>query len=170
MELFAAILTKPVKAAQLHATLVRVLNGEAVQRRRSSSEPPIDPLMAHQHPLRILLAEDNVVNQKVALRMLERLGYRADVVANGLEVLEALQRQPYDVVLMDVQMPELDGVAATRAIRERDEPARQPWIIAMTANAVQGDREAYLDAGMDDYLSKPVRVSSLVESLLRCSA
>jgi CheY-like chemotaxis protein len=104
---------------------------------------PATPL----HGMRVLLAEDNAVNQKLALRLLERMGLRADVVGNGREVLDALSRQRYDVVLMDVQMPELDGVEATRHIRERQPGQDGPWIIAMTANAMQGDREAYLAAG-----------------------
>jgi CheY-like chemotaxis protein len=125
--------------------------------------------MAERLPLRILLAEDNVVNQKVALRTLERMGYRADVAANGIEVLDALERQPYDVVLMDMQMPEMDGLEATRRICKRWIPTRRPRIIAMTANAMRGDREQCLDAGMDDYISKPVRIEDLVASLERCA-
>ena len=107
----------------------------------------------------ILLAEDNAVNQKVAIRMLERLGYKADIAANGLQVLGALQSHPYDVVLMDVQMPEMDGLEATRRIRRM--PGRQPYIIAMTAHAMKGDREECLEAGMNDYVSKPVRIEEL---------
>ena len=107
--------------------------------------------------LRILLAEDNAVNQKVALRLLDQLGYRADVASNGLEALEALERQPYDVVLMDVQMPELDGLDASRRICERWPAEARPRIIAMTANAMPEDREACFAAGMDDYVAKPIR-------------
>ena len=118
-------------------------------------------------PFRLLLVEDNVVNQKVALHILERLGYRADVAGNGLEVLDALTRQAYDVVLMDVQMPELDGLEATRAIRQQWPAAKQPRIIAMTANAMQGDRERCLEAGMDDYIAKPVRIEDLSAALER---
>jgi len=113
--------------------------------------------------LRILLAEDNVINQKVAVRMLERLGYQAEVAADGREVLAALKRKPYDVVLMDVQMPEMDGLEATRRIRRT--PCHQPYIIAMTAHAMKGDREECLDAGMDDYISKPVRIEELKAAL-----
>ncbi|MEK7807553.1 MAG: PAS domain S-box protein, partial [Chloroflexota bacterium] len=123
-----------------------------------------DTGLGQRLPLKILLAEDNAVNQKLALRMLERMGYRADVVANGLEVLEALQRQPYDLVLMDMQMPEMDGLEATRQIVKEWKEAR-PRIIAMTANAMQEDREACLAAGMDDYVSKPVQVADLQNAI-----
>ncbi len=119
--------------------------------------------------LRILLAEDNSVNQKVALLLLERLGYRADLAANGLEALAALRRQPYDLVLMDVQMPEMDGLEAARRIRAEWPPDARPRIIAMTANALRGDREACLEAGMDDYLSKPILLDDLRQVLLRPS-
>ena len=113
----------------------------------------------------ILLAEDNVVNQKVAVRMLERLGYRADVASNGREAVEAVQRQRYDVVLMDVQMPQMDGLEATQCLRAELPAARQPYIIALTANVMKGDRDRCLDAGMDDYLSKPVKLDSLRAAL-----
>ncbi len=119
-----------------------------------------DPTLAARHPLRILLAEDNLVNQKLALRLLSQMGYRADVAANGIEAIESLERQRYDLVLMDVQMPELDGLEATRRIVQR-----WPDGIAMTANAMAGDREACLAAGMDDYLTKPIRPDELTRSL-----
>ncbi len=122
--------------------------------------------MAARHPLRILLAEDNVVNQKVALRLLGQMGYRADVAGNGLEAIDAIERQTYDVVLMDVQMPELDGFGASREINRRW-PAERPRIVAMTANAMQGDRELCEAAGMDDYVAKPIRVEELVAALER---
>ncbi|MEM1427173.1 MAG: response regulator, partial [Cyanobacteria bacterium P01_H01_bin.130] len=131
-------------------------------------EVVLDASMGGRHPLRILLADDHAVNQKVALQILGRMGYRADVAGNGLEVLEALRRQTYDVVLMDVQMPEMDGLTATRRIREDYMPEMQPRIIAMTANAMQGDRESCLDAGMDDYISKPIRFPQLAGVLSDC--
>jgi CheY-like chemotaxis protein/HPt (histidine-containing phosphotransfer) domain-containing protein len=117
--------------------------------------------------VRILLAEDNAMNQKVALRLLERLGYSADVASNGVEALSALERRPYDVVLMDVQMPELDGLDATHQICERWPPESRPHIVAMTANALPEDREACFAAGMNDYVAKPIRVDELAAALKR---
>ncbi len=124
----------------------------------------LDPGLATRHPLRILVAEDNVVNQKLVLRLLERMGYTADVAVNGREAVEAIGREPYDLVLMDVQMPEMDGLRATREIRARLEDGR-PRIVAMTANATDDDRHRCLDAGMDGYVTKPLRVSALVSAL-----
>ena len=126
--------------------------------------------MARRHPLRILLAEDNVVNQKLALRLLAQMGYRADLAANGLEAIDAVERQTYDVVLMDVQMPEMDGFEASREINRRWPDVRRPRLVAMTANAMQGDRELCTAAGMDDYVAKPIRVEELVAALERCRA
>ncbi|MGB0387623.1 MAG: response regulator [Ardenticatenaceae bacterium] len=168
---FAAHLTKPVKPSQLHDILACIFDNQETSVEYRSKENPesrFDPDMGQRHSLRILLAEDNSVNQKVALRLLERMGYRADVAANGLEVLAALQGLSYDVVLMDVQMPEMDGVDTTQYIRQHSDKSRQPRIVAMTANALKGDRERYLAAGMDDYISKPVRVEELVAALQRC--
>ncbi len=124
-------------------------------------------LLAHELPLNILLAEDNPVNQKVALRYLERLGYRADVAGNGIEVLNTLEHRSYDLVLMDMQMPEMDGIEAARQIRRRLPSSRQPRIIALTANALQGDREQCFAAGMDDYISKPVKLHEIVDAIRR---
>jgi PAS domain S-box-containing protein len=163
--LFAATLTKPIKASQLYDTLMRVMHGSMQEPYALPALSTLDKQLGQLQPRRILLAEDNTVNQKVALRMLERLGYRADVVANGVEVLDALQRQHYDVVLMDVQMPEMDGVETTRHLRAQGNALPQPWIIALTANALSGDREHYLSIGMDDYVSKPVRINALRDAL-----
>ncbi|MFQ5571664.1 MAG: two-component regulator propeller domain-containing protein [Rhodothermales bacterium] len=160
-----AWLTKPAKKNQLFDTLVRALAPEASTTTASEAGVSIDSGMARELPLRILLAEDNVVNQKVLQQFLMRLGYRADVVANGFEVLDALERSRYDVVLMDVQMPEMDGLEATRRIRTTREPSDWPWIIAITANATLEDQQQCYDAGMDDYLSKPVRIDDLVKAL-----
>ena len=118
-----------------------------------------------------MLAEDNVVNQKLALRLLGQMGYRADVAGNGIEAVECVARQPYDVVLMDVQMPEMDGLEASRRIVARwPEAGKRPRIVAMTANAMQGDREQCLAAGMDDYVTKPIRVEALVQALANTTA
>ncbi len=162
--LFAASLTKPVKPAQLFEVLGGVLGGNF-----SSPEKSPAPASAEQtvrHSEKILLAEDNSVNQKVVLHMLARIGCRADVVANGLEVLDAMDRLKYDIVLMDVHMPEMDGLEATRRIRASF-PAgtRRPWIVALTANAMEGDRQVCEEAGMDDYLSKPIK-RELLEAVL----
>jgi len=165
---FAAFLTKPIKPSQLFDALITIFTGHSVPSvPTSDNETPLfDPHMAEQFPLRILLAEDNMTNQKLALRLLARMGYRADVAGNGLEVLASLQRQSYDVVLMDMQMPEMDGLEAARQIREKW-AEKSPHIIAMTANAMQGDRELCLAAGMNDYVSKPIQVKELVSALKR---
>jgi signal transduction histidine kinase/DNA-binding response OmpR family regulator len=162
-----AFLTKPIKASQLFDTLVNVSVGKAPTRgvAKPGAAPQFDARMGQDFPLRILLVEDNVNNQKLALLVLKRLGYRAGVAANGNQAVDALQRQAYDVVLMDVQMPGMDGLEATRRIRERQPGAERPWIIAMTANAMQGDRETCLDAGMNDYVSKPIRIEKVVAAL-----
>ena len=166
---FAAFLNKPIKQSHLYKVLIQVLVGQPVPVSPVSERPELINLRLAQHlPLRILLAEDNVVNQKVGLLLLQRLGYRADVVSNGLEVLEALRRQPYDVVLMDVQMPQLDGLAATQRICQEWSPPQRPRLIALTANAMQGDREMCLSAGMNDYISKPLRLQELARALSQC--
>ncbi len=160
---FASCLTKPIKPAQLHEVLVRVVSG-AKPAARKAVAAKLDPTMAQRLPLRVLLCDDNLINQKVALRLLQQMGYKADVANNGLECLLALQRQPYDIIFMDVQMPEMDGLEATRQIRQRQKDPAESGnfkmniaIVAMTANAMQGDREKCLAAGMDDYVAKPVR-------------
>jgi CheY-like chemotaxis protein len=164
---FAAFMTKPIKPSQLFEALLTVFAGQPtrVRRREATRESAFDTEMGQRLPLRILLAEDHATNQKLALMLLQRLGYRADVAANGLEAVEALERQAYDVVLMDVQMPEMDGLEATRHIRRQWPGEQGPYIVAMTANAMEGDREACLAAGMDDYVSKPIRVEELVGAL-----
>jgi signal transduction histidine kinase/CheY-like chemotaxis protein len=135
----------------------------------TAAKAAIDPQMAARHPLRILLAEDNLVNQKLALRLLSQMGYTADVAVNGQKAIEAVAAQPYDLVLMDVQMPEMDGLQASRRITATLPPGERPRIVAMTANAMQGDREQCLAAGMDDYVTKPIRVDALVQALQAAS-
>ena len=146
----------------------------------ASLEPPVhaEPAQAaaadgdrlgDRHPLRVLVAEDNGVNQKVALAMLRHLGYRADLAANGVEAVEAVRRVPYDIVFMDLQMPHLDGIDATKQIIGEHPPARRPRIVALTANAFAEDREQCLAAGMDDYVSKPLKTETLEAALIRAA-
>ncbi|MBK8799272.1 MAG: response regulator [Anaerolineales bacterium] len=162
----ADYLLRPIKQRQLLQILERLL--------QPSADKEQHPLLStgffaelRQQPaaLRILLAEDNLVNQKVVLRMLEKLGYAADIAANGLEAVEALHRQPYDLVLMDMHMPEMDGIEATQRIRGALSAARQPRIVAVTAAAMVEDQEACLAAGMDSFLTKPVRPEHLAQIL-----
>jgi CheY-like chemotaxis protein len=171
-EAFAAFLLKPIRASQLYDALVGILAPEQTSEvlKTAGVSREFDPEMGKRLPLRILLAEDNPVNQKLALRLLQRLGYRADVAGNGLEAIEALRRQQYDVVLMDVQMPEMDGLEATRAIHREWPAAQRPRIIALTANVMKEDQEACFAAGMDDYLGKPIRVEELMAALSRSQA
>jgi CheY-like chemotaxis protein len=165
--LFKAHLAKPVRQSQLFDTMVGLLAHTVAVKEPTQAKSKIDPQMAARHPLRILLAEDNVVNQKLAMRLLQQMGYRADLASNGIEAVESVQRQTYDVVLMDVQMPEMDGLEASRRITATLSAGERPRIVAMTANAMQGDREMCLEAGMDDYITKPIRVDQLIESLNR---
>jgi signal transduction histidine kinase/DNA-binding response OmpR family regulator len=164
---FSAYLTKPVKHSQLFDCLVTVL-GEGSGRAKQDKKPPLvtrHTLAEAKRRVRILLVEDNIVNQKLAVRLLEKMGYRSDAVGNGKEAVEALEMVPYDVVLMDVQMPEMDGYEATRVIRNPQSKVQNHDvpIVAMTANAMKGDRERCLEAGMDDYLSKPIQPQKLLE-------
>ena len=164
-----AFLNKPIKRANLFNILNNILSPMPAPRKKTKKLSSIDPKMGEKHPLRILLAEDNIINQKVALKFLSHLGYQADLAANGIESIEALERQTYDVVFMDIQMPEMDGDIATQKIREKWQKDRPPYIIAMTAHALEGDREKYLARGMDDYISKPINIDALVKALEKAS-
>ncbi|MEA3349247.1 MAG: response regulator [Chloroflexota bacterium] len=171
---FTARLNKPIKPSMLYDAVINIIGTQIVEpvteelSKGEDGQIVYDEQMGKHHPLTILLAEDNLINQKVATKILGKLGYRADVVANGIEAVDAVRRQHYDVVLMDVQMPEMDGVEATNRIRAEFPPDQQPYIIALTAHALAGDRERYIRKGMDDYVSKPVRVNKLVEAITRC--
>jgi signal transduction histidine kinase/CheY-like chemotaxis protein len=167
-DLFVTQISKPARASALYDALTGIFGRRPIARRRPASVDAIDTTLATRLPLRILIADDNTLNQKVAQRVLARMGYRADIVGNGLEALEAVRRQRYDLVLMDVQMPEMDGLEATRTLC-REMPTERPRIVAMTAEAMAGDRERCLAAGMDDYVTKPVRFAELESALLRCA-
>ncbi len=162
--LFRAVLTKPVKPSPLFNAILDALAGGPTPIRRRTPQPSFDPGMAVRRPLRVLVVEDNAINQKVARTMLSRLGYHSDLAANGLEAIDSVNRQTYDVVFMDLQMSELDGLAATRAIRARHGDTG-PWIVGLTANVMAEDRAACFDAGMDDFLAKPVTGPKLIAAL-----
>jgi len=166
-ELFNARLSKPAKPSQIFDAIVTIMNAAESGAACAPSRPGPEPSAARQ-PERLLLAEDNAVNQKVALHMLTRLGYRTDIAANGIEALSSLERQSYDVIFMDMQMPEMDGLEATRRIvHSRPDRRQRPWIIALTANAMQGDRERCLASGMDDYITKPLKISDIASAMDR---
>ena len=169
MDRFAAFANKPIKPSQLLDVLVNVMSEKPapVQKRKIASNVAFDAKLGERNPQTMLLVEDNIVNQKVALKLLEKFGYRVDVAGNGLEAIQALERQRYSVVFMDIQMPEMDGEEATRVIREKWPVEEHPWIIAMTAHALEGDREHFLSIEMDDYISKPLDVKELFRVLER---
>ncbi len=164
------VVYKPLKTSTLRQALVALGSPAGQPATAPGFAPSPELLLAQEYPLNVLLAEDNTVNQKVALRFLTRLGYQAVAVGNGLEVLAAFQTRRYDVVLMDLQMPEMDGLEATRQLRRRLPPDQQPKIIALTANAMEGDRELCLAAGMDDYISKPVKLGEISRAIRRLFA
>ncbi len=172
-ELFSAVLTKPVRQETLQKHVVGLFRNKNAKgnkkEKQGTNESLLNITTAQDQPLNILVAEDNLVNQRLALLILKKLGYSADLAVNGKEVLELMEAKTYDIIFMDVQMPELDGLETTREIRKADLPV-QPFIVAVTANAMQGDKEVCLKAGMDDYISKPIRVEEIVEMLKKCAA
>jgi signal transduction histidine kinase/DNA-binding response OmpR family regulator len=165
---FHAFLTKPTRSDYLREVVGRLLSGVAAPSARRQAND-LDASLARRHPLRILLAEDNVVNQKVGIALLKRMGYTPDVVANGLEALSAVRRQAYDVVLMDIQMPEMDGLEASRQITRQFAKTQRPQIIALTANVFKTDQDACAAAGMDGFLAKPLDLEQLRDALISCS-
>ena len=169
LQRFSAFANKPIKPSQLLDVMVNVMSEKPVnvEKRKVTTEITFDPTMAAHHPHHMLLVEDNLVNQKVATKLLGKFGYMVDVAGNGLEAIQACERQQYDVIFMDIQMPEMDGEEATQIIRDRWPPAEQPWIIAMTAHALEGDREHFLSLEMNDYISKPIDVKELFRVLER---
>jgi signal transduction histidine kinase/DNA-binding response OmpR family regulator len=162
----AAYLTKPISQFQLMDAMMLALGHGSKQSIPATLITP-HSLRTSRAELRILLAEDNLVNQKVASRMLEKHGHSVTIAANGLEVLLALEQQSYDLILMDIQMPEMDGLAATVAIRERERCGKRIPIVALTAHAMAGDRERFIAAGMDGYITKPIRVPELLSEISR---
>lgn len=162
-------ITRPIRASQLQEALIHTFDDrkKSVSLTEEESSTTLALPVQHRHPFKILVAEDNLVNQKVALGILKRLGYVADIVANGVEVLDALRQQHYEVILMDISMPEMDGETATQKIRTEWPRDRQPYIIALTANAMPGDRERYLNGGMDDYVPKPIQIEVLLSAIER---
>jgi CheY-like chemotaxis protein len=165
---FSSCLTKPIKPIQLLEVLVRVVSGVKPISQMTTASAKLDPNLSTRLPLRVLLCDDNAINQKVAVRLLQQMGYKPDIAGNGVQALARIDAQPYDLVFMDVMMPEMDGLEATQQIRARQKDAithpnyKAPIIIvAMTASAMQGDKEKCINAGMDDYLSKPVRLEDV---------
>ena len=160
-----AVLVKPIKPSELYNEIIAHYSS-----RPKASETPIkkqmfDSQLADEHPLKILVTEDNIVNQTLTVLILERLGYQADLVGNGKEALEAVKKKRYDLVLMDIQMPEMDGLTATKCIRQDLQKENQPRIVAMTAAAMKEDRDKCIEAGMDDYIIKPVSIEDLTRIL-----
>lgn len=167
-DIFDIFLSKPIKQSQLFDSLIKALVEIQEESKPQQKTTEIDVNLSQKFPFRILLAEDNAINQKIALRILQKMGYKADLAANGLEVIDALKRQQYDLVFMDVQMPEMDGLEATAKILKLWPNAEdRPKIVAMTANAMEGDRENCLASGMDDYISKPITILEVQNTILR---
>ncbi len=166
----SAFITKPIKQNQLYQSILSVFGKDKeFGNKKSFPKAEIIKPIGENIQLKILIAEDNMVNQKVALKILDKIGFRADIVGNGLEVLEAIQKISYDIILMDILMPEMDGIETTKQIIEKYKQSDRPKIIAMTANAMQGDKEICLEAGMDDYISKPIRIEEVHDVISKWS-
>jgi CheY-like chemotaxis protein len=167
LSLFSSVINKPIRQHILAEQLLTNLRKTKTQNSENSNKPKLSIDFAKENPLKILVAEDDVMNQKMVTKVLNKLGYEPHISNNGNEVLEEVSLSNYDVILMDVQMPEMDGLEATKMIRLC--LSVQPTIIAMTANTLQGDRDACMRAGMDDYISKPVKLEELVNVLEKWS-
>jgi len=167
---FAAYMVKPIKQSKLYEAIISVFETEKEENRTKKKEILINSDMGTKFPLKILLAEDNVINQKVAQRILQKMGYRPDIVSNGLEALRAYEQVPYDVILMDVNMPEMNGFEATKIICKDYKKTNRPRIIAMTADVMKGDKEKCFAAGMDDFVSKPVKIPELENALKKAAS
>jgi CheY-like chemotaxis protein len=163
-KLFQAQISKPVRHASLFNALLKTM-GMSAHQPVQNAEKKFDSAMATKHPLRILLAEDNSVNQQVGLLMLSRMGYHADLARDGQQALNAVEKAPYDLILMDIQMPNVNGTEAARLIREKL-GATSPIIFALTADALEGDKQKFLDLDFDGYLSKPLQIQTLQETLM----
>jgi CheY-like chemotaxis protein len=167
---FAAMLPKPIKPSPLLNSFMEIFAGAPIRVVKAHQDKghALDNEMATKLPLRILLVDDHATNRKLGFKVLERLGYKAELAVDGQSAISSYGEGRHDVILMDIEMPDMDGLEATRLIRaSSSSDAHQPFIVALTANAMAGDRERYLEAGMDDYLSKPLRVEELVLSLKR---
>jgi CheY-like chemotaxis protein len=164
-KLFVSILTKPIKHQELFKSITSALKQTTKKKEEQIVQPQqkLSSSFAEKHPLDILIAEDNAVNQTVINMIMKKLGYSVDIVPDGAQAVEAVRRKLYQVILMDIQMPEMDGMEATRVIRK--EMGHQPIIVALTANAMMEDRDLCLQAGMDDYISKPIQIEKLMEVL-----
>ncbi len=163
------VLTKPVKSWILYETILNILQSPDTKAKENLLSLPSETLLVNEHPLSILLCEDLAINQRVAKLLLGRLGYTADTAENGVEGLKALEKKNYDIVFMDVQMPEMDGLTCTRLICEKYPIGKRPWIVAMTANAQEGDNQICFEAGMNDYVSKPISAKTITQALIRGS-
>jgi PAS domain S-box-containing protein len=166
-KLFSAFVSKPIKQSQLYNIILNVTLKESDIELDEMKKKVIDRNMFEKIPMRLLVAEDNIINQKLIIKILLQLGYKADVVGNGIEVIETLKRQRYDMIFMDIQMPEMDGLEATKYINQTWHNEDRPTIVAMTANVMHGDKEKCINAGMDDYISKPVLIEEVQKIIIK---
>jgi len=165
--LLSALVSKPIKQSQLYNIIVNTILKDDKIEIEKEKNVVLNKELSKSFPIKILVAEDNIINQKLILKILSQLGYKADVVGNGIEVIETLKRQRYDLILMDIQMPEMDGLEATRYINANWKSDEKPTIVAMTANVMHGDKDKCINAGMDDYLGKPVLIEDVQKIIIK---